>query len=416
MVAKKVLGLALIGGMMVGMNLQAQEKRCSTTEYLEHKFEAHPELKEQRAQVKQELQSLMESNKFRTNADGDLVIPVVIHIVYNSNGQNLPDSRITSQMQTLNDDYNMLNDDLDEVPAEFQSVIANIGIEFCLAKTDPNGNATNGVIRKETSVDGFSIGADDIKHDSQGGSNAWDTDRYLNIWVGDISSGLLGYATPPGAASPGEDGVVIDWTNFGTTSSSQYNRGRTATHEVGHYFNLEHIWGDGPCFADDEVDDTPAQGTEYYNKPDYPQTTCNSSDMFMNYMDYVDDEAMHMFTLGQKVRMLAALNGARSSLLNNNLALCSFPLDIEEGNFVSQFELFPNPNSGVLNIRYEANDTQNVAFYMTDMLGKKVYAESITDFDGKYEQQINVDHLPKGVYLFVVQNDQQKKTQRLILQ
>lgn len=416
MITKKVLGLALIGGMMASINLQAQQKRCSTVEYLEQKFEAHPELREQRAQVKAKLQDMVANKSFKTNADGNLVIPVVIHIVYASNGQNLPESRINSQMQTLNDDYNMLNEDLDLVPAEFQSVIGNVGIEFCLAKTDPNGNATNGVIRKETTVDGFSIGADDIKHNSQGGSDAWDTDRYLNIWVGEINSSLLGYATPPGAASPDEDGVVINWTNFGDTNSSQYNRGRTATHEVGHYFNLGHIWGDGPCFADDDVDDTPTQGQEYYNKPDYPQTSCNSSDMFMNFMDYVDDEAMHMFTEGQKVRMLAALNGQRSKLLDNNLALCTFPLDVDENNFVSQFELYPNPNAGTLNIRYEATNTQELEFYMTDLLGKKVYTETVTEFEGSYEKQLNIQHLPKGVYVFVVENDLQKKTQRLILQ
>lgn len=416
MITKKVLRLALIGGIMASMNLQAQEKRCSTNEYLEHKFEAHPELKEQRAQMKQKLEALVENNKFRTNADGNLVIPVVIHIVYETNGQNLPESRINSQMQTLNDDYNMLNEDLDEVPSEFEDVVASVGIEFCLAKTDPNGAATNGILRVPTEVDGFSIGLDDIKHTADGGSDAWDTDRYLNIWVGDITSGLLGYATPPGAANSAEDGVVINWTNFGTTNAAQYNRGRTATHEVGHYFNLNHIWGDGPCFADDDVDDTPTQGTEYYGKPSYPQTSCNTSDMFMNFMDYVDDEAMHMFTAGQKVRMLAALNGARSELLDNNLALCAFPLSVDEDRFVSQFELYPNPNSGILNIRYEANDTQDLHLYMTDMLGKRVYDETVADFNGSYEKQMNVDHLPKGVYLFVVENDQQKKTQRLILQ
>lgn len=416
MITKKVLGLALIGGMMASMNLQAQQKRCSTVEYLEQKFEAHPELREQRAQVKEKLQNLVDNKSFKTNADGNLVIPVVIHIVYATNGQNLPESRINSQMQTLNNDYNMLNEDVDLVPAEFQSVIGNVGIEFCLAKTDPSGNATNGVIRKETTVDGFSIGTDDIKHDSQGGSNAWDTKRYLNIWVGEINSSLLGYATPPGAATSDEDGVVINWVNFGTTNASQYNRGRTATHEVGHYFNLGHIWGDGPCFADDDVDDTPAQGQEYYNKPDYPQSSCNSNDMFMNFMDYVDDEAMFMFTEGQKVRMLAALNGERSKLLDNNLSLCSFPLDVDENNFVSQFELYPNPNSGMLNIRYEANNTQELSFYMTDLLGKKVYSEIVSDFEGNFDKQINIQHLPKGIYLVVVENDLQTKTQRLILQ
>lgn len=256
-----------------------------------------------------------------------ITIPVVVHIVYNTTAENLSDARIQSQIDVLNQDFRRLNSDASNTPSAFQSVAADVEIEFCLATKDPNGQSTNGITRTSTSTTSFDINSDNIKFTSQGGKDAWPSNKYLNIWVGDISGGILGYATPPGAFPAAYDGVVINYKYFGTSAfgaQSPYNKGRTATHEVGHWLNLKHIWGDDgtSCSGTDNVSDTPNQAGENYGCPTFPKTdACSPTSpgvMFMNYMDYVDDGCMNMFTAGQKTRMHAAINGARSSLFSSD--------------------------------------------------------------------------------------------------
>ncbi|MFM8488944.1 MAG: zinc metalloprotease, partial [Bacteroidota bacterium] len=188
-----------------------------------------------------------------------------------------------------------------------------------MAQQDPSGNPTNGIVRVQTTVNGFSTN-DNVKFSSSGGSNIWNRDRYLNIWVCNLSSGLLGYAQFPGGPA-NTDGVVIDYQAFGTNGTAQapFNLGRTATHEVGHWLNCYHIWGDDgtACTGTDQVSDTPNQADENYGCPVFPVISCNNGpngDMFMNYMDYVDDGCMNMFSLGQSTRMAAlfASGGSRA--------------------------------------------------------------------------------------------------------
>jgi hypothetical protein len=158
-----------------------------------------------------------------------------------------------------------------------------------------------------------------IKHD-EFGKSAWPRDDYLNMWVCTIQGGLLGYAQFPGGPQS-TDGVVINNTAFGSNGIARapFNLGRTAVHEVGHWLNLLHIWGDdrGGCTGSDNVSDTPNQAGSNGEKPSFPHISCNNGphgDMFMNYMDYVDDDTMNMFTKGQLERMNAALSGPRASL------------------------------------------------------------------------------------------------------
>ena len=203
------------------------------------------------------------------------------------------------------------------IPSTFSSLVADAEINFCLANRDPNGNATTGIVRVQTSQTSFSTN-DGMKSASSGGSNAWPTNQYLNIWVCNMSGGILGYAQFPGGAAA-TDGVVIGYTCFGTTGTAQapFNRGRTATHEVGHWLNLRHIWGDATC-GSDLVSDTPVHNTSNYGCPSHPRSnSCGTSaEMFMNYMDYVDDACMQMFSNGQKARMQALFvsGGARAGL------------------------------------------------------------------------------------------------------
>jgi len=185
-------------------------------------------------------------------------IPVVVHVLYNTAAQNISDEQILSQIAVLNKDYRMLNSDAINVPAAFKNKAADCRINFCLAKVAPGGYSTSGIVRKFTSKNSFPAN-DDMKFSSKGGVNAWDSRQYLNIWVCNMQSRVLGYATAPGGDVL-KDGVVISYTAMGTIGNLQpeFTRGRTTTHEVGHWLGLKHIWGDANCGSDD-VDDTPPQ-------------------------------------------------------------------------------------------------------------------------------------------------------------
>ena len=255
-----------------------------------------------------------------TTRTGVTRIPVVVHVVHKTPVQNISDAQVKSQIDVLNHDFRKANNDLGKIPAPFQPLATDARIEFVLADKDPLGKPTTGIVRVATTKDSFQDSDDGVKHAALGGSNAWPRDRYLNIWVCQLGNGLLGYAQFPGG-SAATDGVVIVHSAFGTTGSvaAPFNLGRSATHEVGHWLNLRHIWGDdgGGCNGDDFVADTPNQSDHNFGKPVFPHVSCRNAphgDMFMNYMDYTDDDSMFMFTKGQAERMQACLDGDRAGL------------------------------------------------------------------------------------------------------
>ena len=314
---KLLLSIAALNTvMMFGQNGRV----CGTMEHLE-------QLKAQDKTIEVRMNEIeTHTNQFIQNQNamkttGVITIPVVVHVVYNTTSQNISDAQVKSQIDVLNEDFRRLNADRTNLPSAFSSVAADAEINFCLASKAPNGSATTGIVRKSTSVTSFSSN-DAVKYSAQGGDDAWNTSQYLNLWVCNLGGGLLGYAQFPGGASA-TDGVVILYTAFGRTGtvSAPYNKGRTATHEVGHWLNLRHIWGDASC-GSDLVNDTPTQQTSNYGCPSFPHVTCSNGsagDMFMNYMDYTDDGCMNTFTLGQKARMQAlfASGGSRASLLTS---------------------------------------------------------------------------------------------------
>ena len=254
----------------------------------------------------------------RTARSGTCVIPVVVHVVSKTATQNISDAQIQSQIDVLNRDFRMTNTDVSTVPAAFQPLVADARIEFVLASTDPDGNPTNGIVRVTTTADDFTDD-DKVKAAATGGSDAWPSDRYLNIWVCQLVP-WLGYAQFPGGPAA-TDGVVVLHTAFGTTgtAAAPFNLGRTTTHEIGHWLNLRHIWGDIiGCSGNDLIADTPVQSGPNFGTPTFPSVTCSNGpngDLFMNYMDYVDDVAMFMFTAGQAQRMRVCLDTDRPSFL-----------------------------------------------------------------------------------------------------
>lgn len=271
-------------------------------------------------------------------------IPVVVHIIHKGEelgiGSNLSEEQILSQIDVINEDFQRLNADTTLTPPEFSVVAGAVNIEFVLAKRDPLGNPSNGIIRQKGSKDIYNTVFDDeiLKSESY-----WPAEDYLNIWVCDLNGENLGYAQFPDIDLPGlenepkenhlTDGVVIDYKSFGSNNKGSfenlrvpYDKGRTATHEIGHFFGLLHVFASPGCSTDDHVEDTPLQDSDYKGCPTHPRSSCGSVDMFQNYMDYTDDACMNLFTIGQAERMQTVLDFAprRGSLLD---AIGAFPVD-----------------------------------------------------------------------------------------
>lgn len=235
-------------------------------------------------------------------------IPVIVHNLYNKESEIITDAQVGSQIDVLNQDFRARNSDIVNVPDVWMDLVGDANIEFFLAEVE------NPIRRIKTEKTRFGIN-DTVKFASEGGADVVSPDKILNFWVCNLP-GLLGYAQFPGGR-PETDGVVINYKAFGTTGTAQapFNLGRTATHEVGHWLNLRHIWGDTlDCSGSDFVDDTPKAQRPNYGNPIFPHISCNNGpngDMFVNYMDYVDDAAMFMFTNGQVERMAATFLGPR---------------------------------------------------------------------------------------------------------
>ena len=293
-----------------------KHRGCGTMEVHRRMLDTDPEYARRLTRIEEHAFRASMSPMLRP---GCTQIPVVVHVVYKTAAQNISQAQIDSQMDVLNRDFRKKNGDISTVPAPFAPLVGDARIEFKLATTDPDGNPTSGVTRTETNKSSFGSN-DDVKFTAQGGIDAWPRDDYLNIWVCQLSGGLLGYAQFPGGAAA-TDGVVCTHTGFGTTgtAAAPFDKGRTTTHEIGHWLNLRHIWGDdgGGCSGTDFVADTPNQAGPNTGKPTFPSITCSNGpngDMFMNYMDYVDDDTMVMFTEGQIARMQACLDGPRSAI------------------------------------------------------------------------------------------------------
>ena len=313
--------------------LFAQKKECGTMEYLEYLKTQDPQLENLMLKNEQAMQNWIKTHPSSKSTKTTIItIPVVVHVVYNNPTENISTAQILSAIDIINKDYRRLNADASATPSVFAAVAADCEIEFCLATTDPNGNATSGITRTPTSTtsfdpgtsNGISFSTDFVKYTSQGGIDAWNTSQYLNIWICDLNT-LNGYATYPGAPAS-EDGVVVDLTRFGDIGSAAGNPFiiKTASHEIGHWLSLKHIWGDvigqtSNC-GDDYCNDTPTESSSTYGCGTFPYNTnsiCNpgpNGEMYMNFMDYTD--CRNIFTQDQKTRMRAAINLFRPAFLN----------------------------------------------------------------------------------------------------
>ena len=302
------------------MSPQTSSRRRTCAHMIVHEFlaETQPGYRAARLAAEEDTRERVDSGEAMRTVAKLITLPVVVHVVHRTDEENISDAQVQSQIRALNRDYRAKNNDKARVPAPWKSLVIDSNIQFELATTDPKGKPTTGITRRQTTVESF--GTDNgVKARRTGGIPAWPADRYLNIWVCNLADSLLGYAQFPGGPAA-TDGVVILHSAFGTrgTAETPFDMGRTATHEVGHFLGLRHIWGDrNDCSGNDFVTDTPPAQQANMGKPAFPHVTSNNGpngDMFMNYMDYVDDDTMVMFTLGQVARMNATLAGPRAKL------------------------------------------------------------------------------------------------------
>ena len=291
-------------------------RQCATYEVFQEQLKADPSLAEKMDKIEKFTQKFMENPSAYKLVNGVMEVPVVVNVLYNKASENIANDQIKSQITVLNKDFSGTNSDVGGTPGEFTSVLSgDTKIHFTLQS----------IIRKKTNKKSWTTN-DAMKKTSQGGLDPTNPTTTLNMWSCNMSGGILGYAQFPGGKSA-TDGVVILYAAFGSraiypsgTYATDYDLGRTATHEIGHYFNLRHIWGDANC-GNDFVDDTPIHNSANYGCPAIPSTSnCGGTThdmMTMNYMDYTDDACMYMFTAHQATRMQAtyAPGGPRASLI-----------------------------------------------------------------------------------------------------
>lgn len=326
--------------------LASAQRNCGTMDQHQNLLNAFPEMIQNREAIEQHTERFVKDHSDDKNTGIVYTIPVVVHIVYRTAAENISDAQVQSQIDVLNEDFRLLNADAANAPSLFSALRKDVEINFCLAKRDPAGAATTGITRTVTTRTSFGTN-DAVKSSSTGGKSPWNTAAYMNLWVCNIGGGILGYAQFPGGPAA-TDGVVIDYRYLGRGGSAvaPFNKGRTGTHEVGHYLNLFHIWGDDgtACTGSDQVADTPNQADPNYGCPSFPNPSCsNTSDMHMNYMDYSDDACMYMFSAGQATRMRAlfAAGGSRAGLSSTtpctppSATTCGVPASLASSNITA---------------------------------------------------------------------------------
>ncbi len=293
---------------------------CHSAEVLKVYKAEHPQFHKQCEELENEISNYNSTPHLLTRG-AEITIPVVVHIVYNTNTENINDLQVRSQIEVLNKDFNKENNEVLNIPSIFENVAANCGIRFQLASRDPQGLPTTGIVRHQSAKTSWGV-TDDIKIPEKGGFAPWAPSKYLNIYVCNMGGKSIGFSSFPGMPE-NIDGVVIDYKSFGTigTVTQPFHLGRTCVHEVGHWLGLFHIWGDSDC-GNDYIDDTPTHKNLNKGCPSFPHySDCKgtqSIDMTMNFMDYVNDACMYMFTKNQNTRMMVVIDKKRNGLLTSD--------------------------------------------------------------------------------------------------
>lgn len=395
-------GLIFIFICLVFINRLTAQRSCSTAIYQEQELRSNPYLAKKVDEIEAftlKQTSAINNSVLRLGEGNVITIPVVVHILYHQPYENISDEQVYNQIAALNRDFRRKSADTVNTPAIFKSLAADCEIEFKLAISDPKRKSTTGIIHKYTPTVYWQ--ADDkMKFSIEMGDDAWDPKSYLNIWVCNLEQ-VAGYSSVPGGPE-NKDGIVIGYPVFGMNSGGSFNMGRTAVHEVGHWLNLKHLWGDTNC-GDDLVDDTPKQSGYNIGCPSNTRITCSNGpngDMYMNYMDFVNDACMNLFTKGQKARMRAlfASAGLRNSILSSTALsqplIFEMPLPDESPKWLHP-QLYPNPSTSemTLDLAYDIRWIGKI-INITNLQGQIVMQLVITS----KTQKIDLRKLNPGMY------------------
>lgn len=383
------------------MGIVGNAQQCLTDVIVEEALKDNPALKHKLAVQQQQLKEYIKRSSHKTT--GIRYISVVIHVLYSTDQENIPEGQAKSGIYVLNQCFRGANPDLASTPTDFQQFIADMEIEFCLAAVDEWGNPTTGITRHE--VPGNFDAVANYNKPAKGGVAAWDPTRYLNIWVADLTPGLLGLGWPPGVTVPDADGVLVSYKcigSIGTSSSNApFHMGKTLVHEVGHYLGLSHIWGNKQgCNGDDGIKDTPPQDKASSGCNTYPQfDACSSAGygiMFVNFMDYSNDYCSLMFTHGQKKLVNGTLYSARSGL--GSPTRC-FPVSAKSIERSEGLSIAPNPTKGILHISSSKTIEQLTLINMVGRVCKEIHPQART-------YDVDMSTLPSGVYFVKLNNNE----------
>lgn len=430
---KKLLFTGLMTALsLFTLDIQAQNEKCATMQILEQRMKKDPTIKLRMQQSEIETQKWIAAHPKThqktntTKSEHITTIPIVFHVIHTGepigSGSNISDAQIQSQIDILNEDFRLMNSDSLPDTHPFWFYTADAEIEFCLATRDPNGNATTGITRTLSSNPYFDVAnSDDVKSTANGGKDNWDPTKYLNFWTFKKNPdwSMIAWATFPSnlTTSPELDGVaqIYNATGIHPNNLPGYNLGRTATHEVGHWLNLRHIWGDGFC-GDDFVSDTQAANFINYGCPSFPHNANNAcgtdedGEMYMNYMDYTNDNCKNMFTNGQAVRMDAALNIYRAGLLTS--LGCGSAIGVNEISFEKGIYIYPNPNNGNFTINVHKLKSENISISIYDLLGSRIQKfENIKSFPF----QMDLNELSNGIYYVKINHGNKIATQKVVI-
>lgn len=411
---------ALISQLTYGQN------SCASYQYQQEQIQKDPALAQRLLEVTSGMrntvaQEIVSETNNATIAGMNIIrIPVVVHIVYNTTTQNISDAQVLSQIDVLNQEFRKKHKDTANIPAIFKSRAADCYIEFSLATVTPKGDATNGIVRKKTSYNMFGLD-DKVKSSNTGGDDAWDSDKYLNIWVCNTVTGLNGYSSVFGGPKA-KDGIVLRYEAFGTQGAvvAPTNKGRTAVHELGHWMGLKHIWGDQTC-GNDGIDDTPAQSAPTRGCPTGTVVSCTNAgvgNMYNNYMDLTNDECTNMFTLGQREKMRSAFAvGAPHYALLNSTGASAVPM-VQSSSVVTAetstavknvVQLYPNPATSAVTLDVTKDESLLGKFVtIHNQIGQQVMQIKIA----QTHTVLNISSLKEGMYFVKVPT--QARTFKLI--
>ncbi len=372
------------------------------------------------------------------------MIPVIFHVIHSGEpagfGKNISQAQILSQMDVNNKDFRGWNSDIGNIPSVWKSLAGDMAINFCMAAKDPSGNtlAEPGIERINRSSKGWPLSPYDIQwiDTVMKPATIWDPNKYLNIWitqpydVNNTSTIIEGYAAfPPGSSLQGlngpfgsntTDGVVLRHTATGTVGSAQApsNKGRTASHEIGHWMGLRHIWGDGTCQSD-YVSDTQVACDMNFGCPTFPYVSCCANgpngDMFMNYMDYTDDACRVMFTKGQATRGITAMTSSPMRInLTQSTVQCGYGVSVSELTLSQRISIYPNPSSGLINIDIALENATEVTIRVMNVLGEEVKKLELGSVEAQ-SLRIDLSGQSNGVYFVETSAGDKKASEKVVI-